>query len=88
MDEENQTSSSEQQEEPEGTGHPPSPSTQGVHHHLPLHPQHDASQSDTNVICSGENQRKGNGRRGEGENGMNKTGSEFFHEGNTFTQVL
>lgn len=67
MDEQNQTSSSEQQEEPEGTGHPPSPSTQGVHHHLPLHPQHDVAQSDANVISSGENQRKREMGKGGGE---------------------
>lgn len=58
MDEENQTSSSEEQDKPEGTGQSPSPSTQGVHHHLPLHPQHDAAQSDANVISSEENERK------------------------------
>lgn len=67
VDEEKQTASCEQQEEPEGTGHSPSSSTQGVHHHLPLHPQHDAAQWDTNVISSGENQRKKEvGRGGEG----------------------
>lgn len=67
VDEQNQTSSSEQQEEPEGTGQPPSPSTQGVHHYLPLHPQHDAAQSDANVISSGGNQRRNGYRREEGE---------------------
>lgn len=65
MDEENQTSGSEQQEEPEGTGHPPPPSAQGVHHHLPLHPQHDAAQSVANVMCSEEIKERGKW----GENG-------------------
>lgn len=69
VDEQNQASSSEQQEEPEGTGQPPSPSTQGVHHYLPLHPQHDAAQSDANVISSGGNQRRNGYRREEGERG-------------------
>lgn len=49
MDEENQTSGGDQQEEPEGAGQPPSPSTQGVRHHLP---QHDAAQSAAALLCS------------------------------------
>lgn len=58
VDEENQTTSSEQQEEPERTGQPPSPSSQGVHHHLPLHPQHDAAQSEPNVISSAKKSKE------------------------------
>lgn len=64
MDEENQTSSSKQQEEPERTGHPPPASAQGVRHHLPLHPQHDVARLDANVMSSeGKSKKAGNGKR-------------------------
>lgn len=58
FEEEKQSSSGEQQEEAERTGDPPSPSTQGVHHHLPHRPQQDAARSDGNEISSEGNQSK------------------------------
>lgn len=59
VDEENQTSSCKQQEKPQRTRHSPSAPTQGVAHHPPLHPQHDAVQPDANGVSPVENVRQG-----------------------------